>query len=121
MRTPRYSIKQTDSLVPLVPVLYKIHWIMRRLACLSCRLSTTADQFNNNSTGMYSTGLWSCSLSCKRTARESSRLCLRSAQQHRYALPYLPEIHWSLRNTDGLYNPDTLWWSHDVRNRGVAL
>jgi len=35
MRTPRYSVKWTDSSVPLVPGLYKIHWIMRTLACLT--------------------------------------------------------------------------------------
>ena len=37
-QTPRYSVKRTGSqLVPLVPGLYKTHWIMRMLACLPCK------------------------------------------------------------------------------------
>jgi len=65
MRTPRYSVKQTDSSVPLVPALYKIYWIMRMFACLSCKVvhllinSTTG---HYNSTGMHSTSLWSAFL-----------------------------------------------------------
>ena len=35
---PRYSIKRTGFWVPLVPVLYKIHWIMQMLACFSSML-----------------------------------------------------------------------------------
>ena len=38
MRTTRYFVKCTDSSVPLVPGLYKIHWIMRSLACLSFKV-----------------------------------------------------------------------------------
>ena len=47
--------------VPLIPRLYKIHWIMWTLACLSHKIpaplidSTTG---HYNSTGMYSTSLW---------------------------------------------------------------
>ena len=35
MWTPRYSVKGTSSLVPLVPGLYIIYWIMQMLTCLS--------------------------------------------------------------------------------------
>ena len=37
-QTPRYSVKQTSSLVPLVPGLYIVHWIMWTLTCLSRKL-----------------------------------------------------------------------------------
>ena len=50
LRTPPYSVKRTDSSVPLVPGLYKIHWIMQSLTYLSCKLGCLplhADQFNN--------------------------------------------------------------------------
>ena len=66
--------------------------------------------------------LWNVniSLSRKHTGRESSRMCLHSAQQHGYALPRLPEIHWKPPKYRRLYNPDMQWWSHDVHNRGVC-
>ena len=44
-----------------------------------------------------------------------------SAEQHRYALPRLSEIHRKSPKYGRLYNPDTQWWSHDVCNRGVTL
>ena len=34
MRTPRYSVKRIEFAVPLIPILYKIHSIMRTLAGL---------------------------------------------------------------------------------------
>ena len=38
MWTPRYSIKRTDFVIPLVPGLYKIHSIMRMLAGFSHKI-----------------------------------------------------------------------------------
>ena len=38
MQTPHYSVKQTDFVVPLVPGLYKIHSIMRKLVGLSHKI-----------------------------------------------------------------------------------
>ena len=92
MRTPCYSVKRTDSSVPLVPALCKIHCIMRTLACLSpkfvhhrwsiqqlditislvCTVITTGQPFSQ----AYGKG-------------ELYRTCLRSA----HALPRLPKIH----------------------------
>ena len=69
MRTPHYSVKRTDSLVLLVPPLYKIHWIMWTFACLSLPLLINSTTGHYNSTGMYSTGLWSAFLASVQQGR----------------------------------------------------
>ena len=77
MQAPRYSVKRTDSSVLLVPALYKIHWIMQTLACLSPPLLINSTTGHYNSTGMYSTGLWSGFLTSIQQGR-----ALECSQQH---------------------------------------
>ena len=77
MRTPRYSVKRTDSSVLLVSAQYKIHWIMQTLACPSPPLLSNSTTGHYNSTGMYSTGLWSAFLASVQQGRVLER-----SQQH---------------------------------------
>jgi len=120
MRTPRYSINWTSSSVPLVPGLYIIHWIMRTLTYLSCKF--VRHRLSIQQQWHWFAYFWRLvSLSRKRTARESSRTCLRSTQQHGYALPRLLEIYRKPPKYGHLYNRDTQQWSHGVRNTGVPL
>ena len=118
MRTPRYSVKQTDSSVPLVPALCKIHWLPLTQGCQPLLINSTTGHYN--STGMYSTSLWSAFLTSVQQGRalECAFVALNSTGTHCHAYR---KYTGSLRNTDGLYNQDTQWWSHDVRNRRVAL
>ena len=123
MWTPCYSVKRTDSLVPLVPGLHKIHWIMQSLACPSRKVvcHCWSIQQLDITIALVCTVQPLVSLSRKRTARESSRMRLCSAQQHGYTLPCLPEIYQKPPKYGQLCNADTQCWSHDVRNRGVPL
>ena len=100
MWTPRYSVKRKDFSVLLVPALYKIHWIMH--ACLSPPLLINSTTGHYNSTGMYSTGLWSAFLASVQQGRALER-----GQQHG-ALPCLPEIHWKPLKYGCLYNAEKM-------------
>ena len=59
-----------------------------------------------------------CSCGIKSGSGLETRLRLRSTQQHRYALPRLPEIYRMPPKYGTLYNSDTQRY---VRNRGVPL
>ena len=101
MRTPCYSVKRTDSSVPLVPALYKIHWIMQMLACLSHKVVhhwSTQQLDITNSTGMHSTGLWSAFLTSIQQGRalECAFVALNSTGIHCHAYRKYTR---SLRNT----------------------
>ena len=104
--TVQNSLDNADACLPLTQ------------GCQPLLINSTTGHYN--STGMYSTGLWSAFLASVQQGRalEHAFVALNSTGTHCHA-------YWkytgSLRNTDGLYNPDTQWWSHDVRNRGVAL
>ena len=97
MRSPRYSVKRTESLVPLVPGLYKFRWIMRSLAFLSRKVihhCWSTQQYN--STDMHSAGLWSAFLASVQQGRalECAFVVLNSTGMHCHT--YLR----SLQNTD---------------------
>ena len=89
MRTPRYSVKRTSSLVPLVPGLYTIHWIMWTLTYLSRKVvhhrwSTTG---HYNSIGLHSSSLWSAFLTSVQQGRalECAFVALNNTGMHYHA------------------------------------
>ena len=90
MQTPRYSVKQTDFLVLLVPGLYIIHSIMRTLAgllpqgCLAPLIGSPSRHYTN--TGTRNSSLWLSFLAIVHAARESSGTRLCSAQRHKYTI-----------------------------------
>ena len=84
-----------------------LYMIMRTLTCLSHKfVGHNWSVQHYNSICSHSSSLWSAFLTGVRTARESSRMCLHSSQQHGYALPHLPEIHWKPPKYRRLYIPD---------------
>ena len=60
--------------------------------------------------------------SCQCIARGSSGMHFHSVQQHKYALPCLPEIYWKHKKIwTPLYILDTQYGPHVVQIRGVPL
>ena len=86
------------------------------------RLYSAADSTTGhyNSAGMHSsTSLW-LALSRQHT-RESSTMRLHSTQHHKYALPWLPEIHWKSPKYECLYISVTQSGHYGVHIRGPPL
>ena len=98
-QTPRYSVKRTGSQsVPLVPGLYKTHWIMRTLTCLPCKFVCYRWLIQHyNSIGTHSTSRWSAFITSVRQGRalRSTQQCSMGTYCHAYR-----KYTGSLRNTD---------------------
>ena len=96
MWTPRYSVKRTDFVVPLVPGLYKIHSIMRTLAGLLHKtvqhrwLIHQLDILLTLVCIVLTSGYPFFAIVQQGRALEWR---LRSIQRHEYALPRLLEIY----------------------------
>ena len=122
MRTPHHSVKQTDSLVPLVPALYVQNSLDNAEACLPLTQGCQPLQLDIT-IALVCTVLASGHAAFLASVQQGRALecgfvALNSTGTHCHAYRKYPG---RLRNTDSLYNPDTQWWSHDARNRGVAL
>ena len=99
MRTPHYSIKQTDFVVPLVPGLYKIHLIMLRLAglsykdCLAPLIDSPTGHYTN--IGTHSSSLWLSFLAIVQQVRalEHAFIALNGTSMHCHAYRKYTESH----------------------------
>ena len=99
----------TEWSIPISHIMFQLHTLCmcEKFLHIMCQPVLVLSHLTNN--------LWLAFLAHVQQARKSSGTRFHSSQQHKYALPCLPEIFWKPPKQQHLFTQDTLDGTNGVR------